>query len=51
MSAANSIRAGIKWLITGSLGTQILQFAFGIALARLLVPEDFGGGAGQTGRQ
>ncbi|ENO82561.1 lipopolysaccharide biosynthesis protein [Thauera mechernichensis] len=42
MSAANSIRAGIKWLITGSLGTQILQFAFGIALARLLVPEDFG---------
>ncbi|MBP6726161.1 MAG: oligosaccharide flippase family protein, partial [Thauera sp.] len=42
MSTSNSIRGGIKWLLTGSLGGQILQFAFGIALARLLVPEDFG---------
>ncbi|WP_297362003.1 lipopolysaccharide biosynthesis protein [Thauera sp.] len=42
MSTSNSIRGGIKWLLTGSLGGQVLQFAFGIALARLLVPEDFG---------
>lgn len=42
MSTSNSIRGGIKWLLTGSLGGQILQFVVGIALARLLVPEDFG---------
>lgn len=42
MSTSNSIRSGIKWLVTGSLGGQVLQFAFGIVLARLLVPEDFG---------
>lgn len=42
MSKSESIRNGIKWLLTGSLGAQILQFIFGIALARLLVPQDFG---------
>lgn len=42
MSTSNSIRNGIKWLVTGSLGGQALQFAFGVVLARLLVPEDFG---------
>lgn len=42
MSTSNSIRGGIQWLLTGSVGGQILQFIFGIALARLLVPEDFG---------
>lgn len=42
MSTSDSIRNGIKWLVTGSLGGQVLQFAFGIVLARLLVPEDFG---------
>lgn len=42
MSKVNSIRSGVKWLLTGSLGGQILQFIIGIILARLLVPSDFG---------
>jgi O-antigen/teichoic acid export membrane protein len=42
MNLGDSIRAGVKWLFLGSVGTQFLQFAFGIALARLLVPADFG---------
>ncbi len=37
-----SIRKGVKWLVVGNLGTRILDFAFGVALARLLVPADFG---------
>ncbi len=37
-----SIRRGVKWLVVGNLGTRILDFAFGVALARLLVPADFG---------
>ncbi len=37
-----NIRRGAAWLIAGSSGTQILTFAFGIILARLLAPEDFG---------
>ncbi len=39
---SNSIRRGTAWLMAGSTGTQILNFAFGIIIARLLVPEDFG---------
>ncbi len=42
MSLGESIRKGTKWLVAGSLAGQVLQFAFGIALARLLVPADFG---------
>lgn len=42
MSVAQSVRQGAKWLIASSTSTQILQFLFGIILARLLVPEDFG---------
>ena len=42
MNLGNSIRKGIKWLLVGSTGGQVLQFAFGIVLARLLVPADFG---------
>lgn len=42
MSLGDSIRRGTKWLFMGQLGTQVVQFAFGIILARLLVPEDFG---------
>jgi len=37
-----SIRKGVKWLLVGNVAGEILQFAFGIALARLLVPADFG---------
>lgn len=42
MSLAQSIRSSTKWLLAGSLGGQILHFAFGVILARLLLPEDFG---------
>jgi teichuronic acid exporter len=42
MNLGDSIRSGIKWLLLGSTGGQVLQFAFGIVLARLLVPADFG---------
>lgn len=42
LSLGRTIRAGTKWLIVGSLGGQVLQFAFGVVLARLLLPADFG---------
>jgi len=42
MNLGNRIRSGVKWLAIGSTGSQMLQFLFGIALARLLVPADFG---------
>ena len=42
MNLGNRIRSGVKWLFIGSTGSQVLQFLFGIALARLLVPADFG---------
>jgi len=42
MNLGDSIRHGTKWLFTGSLSGQALQFGFGIILARLLTPADFG---------
>jgi O-antigen/teichoic acid export membrane protein len=42
MNVGNSIRSGVKWLFASNVGSQLIQFAFGIALARLLVPADFG---------
>ena len=42
MNLGDSIRHGAKWLLAGNAAAQILQFAFGIVLARLLVPADFG---------
>lgn len=42
LSLGQSIRSGVKWLVAGNIGNQVLQFAFGIALARLLAPSDFG---------
>jgi O-antigen/teichoic acid export membrane protein len=42
MNLGESIRNGVKWLLLGNTGGQILQFAYGVALARLLVPADFG---------
>lgn len=38
----DSIRSGAKWLLAGNVAGQILQFAIGVVLARLLVPADFG---------
>jgi teichuronic acid exporter len=42
MSLGQSIRSGTKWLFLGGLGSRILEFSFGVALARLLMPADFG---------
>lgn len=42
MNLGQSIRRGVKWLFLGNAGNRFLAFAFGVALARLLVPEDFG---------
>lgn len=42
MSFGNSLRDGIKWLLAGNIGMRFLDFAFGVVLARLLVPADFG---------
>lgn len=36
------MRHGIVWMFVGNTGKQVLGFLFGIVLARLLVPEDFG---------
>jgi len=42
MNLGQSIRTGAKWMMIGSTGNSLLQFAFGVILARLLVPADFG---------
>ncbi len=42
MSLGQSIRSGTKWVFMGSVGSQVLSFIFGVILARLLVPADFG---------
>lgn len=42
MSVAQSIRSATVWVLAGQTGTRVLQFAFGILIARLLAPEDFG---------
>lgn len=42
MNLGESIRDGTKWLFIGNTGAQILTFIFGIVLARLLAPSDFG---------
>ena len=42
MTLGQSIRHGAKWSFFGNIGSQALTFIFGIVLARLLVPADFG---------
>lgn len=42
MSLGQRIRSGAKWLFIGNTSSQALTFIFGIALARLLAPADFG---------
>lgn len=42
MSQGSTIRRGAAWVLAGKTGDQILSFAFGIVLARLLAPEVFG---------
>ena len=38
----HKIRSGTRWTLLGSTITEFLNFAVGIVLARLLLPEDFG---------
>jgi len=42
MNLGDRIRSGVKWLLLGTVGYRLLEFLFGIFLARLLVPADFG---------
>lgn len=42
MSLGQTMRHGIAWMFIGNTGRQVLTFLFGIVLARLLAPEDFG---------
>ncbi len=42
INLGQTIRHGVKWSFLGNSGTRVLQFAFGIAMARLLMPADFG---------
>jgi O-antigen/teichoic acid export membrane protein len=42
MSLGQNMRHGIAWMFIGNTGKQVLGFLFGIVLARLLVPGDFG---------
>lgn len=42
MSLGAAIRSGAKWLALGKLGNRLMDFAFGVILARLLTPADFG---------
>ena len=42
MSLGESIRSGVRWVFVGKVGEQALNFAIGVVLARLLLPEHFG---------
>lgn len=42
MSLGHSIRHGAKWVFIGNTGSQVVNFALGLILARLLVPAEFG---------
>jgi len=42
LTLGQTIRRGVRWTLFGNVGNQVLQFAFGVVLARLLTPADFG---------
>ncbi|MGV2482488.1 UNVERIFIED_CONTAM: oligosaccharide flippase family protein, partial [Salmonella enterica subsp. enterica serovar Weltevreden] len=42
MAASHNFRHSVGWLFLGNTSIQILTFAFGIVLARLLAPAEFG---------
>ena len=42
MTLGQSIRSGVKWLAFGKVSGRLMEFAFGVILARLLTPADFG---------
>ena len=42
MQLGTSIRNGTLWIFAGNIVSRVLEFVFGIILARLLLPSDFG---------
>jgi O-antigen/teichoic acid export membrane protein len=42
MNQGQTLRHGASWIFASKAGIQVLTFAFGIVLARLLAPGDFG---------
>ena len=42
MTLGDQIRKGSLWLMAGGVSSRVIQFVFGIVLARLLLPYDFG---------
>lgn len=42
MSLGNSIRHGAKWVFIGNTGSQVINFALGLILVRLMMPAEFG---------
>jgi teichuronic acid exporter len=42
LSIDNQLKNGIKWSVVGQFSTLFFEFVFGIALARILSPSDFG---------
>lgn len=42
MTGPSSFRHSVGWLFVGDISVQLLTFAFGIVLARLLAPAEFG---------
>jgi O-antigen/teichoic acid export membrane protein len=38
----DKVISGVRWTSLGSIAKQVMQFGFGVILARLLIPEDFG---------
>lgn len=42
MNLGETIRSGVRWVIAGKVGQDLLHFMLSIVLARLLTPTDFG---------
>ena len=42
MSLVDGLRRNSLWVLSGDVGARITQLLFGVVLARILVPEDFG---------
>lgn len=42
MSLGEALRRNTLWVLGGEIGARVAQFGFGVILARLLLPEDFG---------
>ena len=42
ITIGNKIRHGAKWVFIGNTGSQLINFALGLILARLLMPAEFG---------